>query len=221
MSDPAMIEETGAGTARHWLGLLGAALGTILTFGAITGFVMASMENGDASLDAKHAAILAAMLAVLGVLLAVCWRLGRRLLGAGARVPTRERRSRNILLLSGAMGAVAGIILSAVAIGNAGIDDPFAMFSSGPIPPLLAIAMVLFLVTVLPFLSWQWQRTIDEHERDAYRAGAVSAAYLFLILAPAWWLLWRGGLVPEPNGVILYLAFNFTFLAVWFWKKYS
>ena len=32
--------------------------------------------------------------------------------------------------------------------------------------------------------------------------------------------LWRGGLLPEPNGTLIFCLFAIIWTAVWFWKKY-
>ena len=211
--------DAGGGTVWQWLGLCAAGLGTVTMVGVIAGFSSKSLEHGWSDFSLRDGAILALIVAITAGLGRLSWRLGRKLLGTDAHIPRRERRSRNILLFSCAIGMVIGIILAGSDMMSAS-DDPLSVLSDGPISPLLAIGMTLFLVLVLPVLSWQWQKAIDEHEREAYQVGAVAAAYMFLILAPAWWLLWRGGLVPEPNGIILYFAFNFTFVIVWFWKKY-
>lgn len=211
--------DAGGGTVWQWLGLCAAGLGTVTMTGVIAGFSAKSFEHGWSDFGLRDAAILALIVAITLGLGWLTWRLGRKLLGPDAHIPRRERRSRNILLVSVAIGMVIGIILAGSDMMSAS-DDPLSVLSDSPIPPALAIGLTLFLVLVLPVLSWQWQKTVDEHERQAYQAGAVAAAYMFLILAPCWWLLWRGGLVPEPNGIILYFAFDITFLIVWFWKKY-
>jgi hypothetical protein len=73
----------------------------------------------------------------------------------------------------------------------------------------------------MPLMSWYWHaRVIDELEADAYRSGAMLAMYAFWIVAPVWWLLWRGGMLPAPDGVALYLMTTFVALIIWFWKKY-
>jgi uncharacterized membrane protein YozB (DUF420 family) len=211
--------EPGGGTIWRWLGLFAAGLATVTMFGMIAGFSAASLEQGWSRFTLLDGAILSVIVAVTAGLGWLTWRLGRKLFGQNGHVPRRERRSRNFLLASGAIGVVIGILLAGTDFMTGG-GDPFAVLSSRPLPPTFAIAMAVFLIVFLPALSWQWQKAIDEHERQAYFAGAVVAAYVYMIIAPAWWFLWRGGLVPAPDGIILYFAFNLTFLIVWFWKKY-
>ncbi|MEQ1726685.1 MAG: hypothetical protein ABL882_12260 [Sphingopyxis sp.] len=135
----------------------------------------------------------------------------------------REARNRNILILCMVLGGViaAALIVGSNMMGEATDAhwDSLGAFS-GPLPPLLAIALAGVWGIVLPIISLLWLRVIDEHERSAYRDGAEAAAFAYLTGAPIWWILWRGGLVPVPDGVVIFVAFNFIYLAVWLWRKY-
>lgn len=208
--------QDGGGTIWRWLGLCASIIGGIMALGMIAGFVPVAAEHG---FSLRDAAILAVMLAVTAGLGVLAHRLGVRLLGRKTQIPSRERHSRNILIGSCLFGLVTGMAIAIFGLAGES-DNAFALFTNSPIRPAFAIAMTAILVLVLPLISWQWHKAIDEHERDAYRAGAVAGSYLFLIGAPAWWLLWRGGLVPQPDGVIFYYAFCLLFSIVWLWKKY-
>lgn len=207
------------GTVWRWLALLAAGLASITMAGVIAGFSTASLEHGWSDFSLRDGAILALLLAVTSGLATLVYRLGRRLLGNKAQVPSRERRSRNILIGSCLFGLVTGMAIAIFGLAGEA-ENSFAFFTNSAISPAVAIGLTFIVVLIIPLISWQWHRAIDEHERDAYRAGAVAAAYLFMIGAPAWWLLWRGGLVPQPDGVIFYYAFCLLFLIVWLWKKY-
>lgn len=210
------IDTGTGGTLWRWLGLIAAIFATIMAVGMVAGFTAASAGHGFSLLDG---AILGALLMLALGLALLVYRLARPLVGNGAQVPTRERRSRNILIGSSLLGGITGMVIAIV--GLSGEDNSaFALLSNGPVHPAVAIGMAFVILFVLPLISWQWHRTIDEHERDAYRSGAVAGAYFFMIGAPVWWLLWRGGLAPRPDGIILYFVFDFVFLAVWLWKKY-
>lgn len=215
-SDP----DSGGVTFWHWLGFFTVCLVCVTMIGVVAGFTSVMVEEGWAEFTVRAGGVLALLLAIIAGVFWLGWRLARKLFGSRAQMPRRERRSLNMLMLSFGIGIVLAVILAGADMMSAS-DDPLSVLSDSPIPPALAIALTLFLVLVLPILGWRWQQSIDEHEREAYQVGAVAAAYMFLILAPAWWLLWRGGLVPEPDGIILYFVFDFTFLIVWFWKKYS
>jgi uncharacterized membrane protein YphA (DoxX/SURF4 family) len=88
-------------------------------------------------------------------------------------------------------------------------------------PPVVALMLVFFWAVIMPIIAWFWhKRAIDEQEASAYRDGGYYAAYAFMIGAPMWWILWRGGFAPEPDGVAIFMLFASLWTAVWFWKKY-
>jgi hypothetical protein len=134
----------------------------------------------------------------------------------------KERLNRNIMIFCGLVGAVIGIAL--VIAGGEVVQD-FGLFSflsgSTRLATPLALALAAVWCIIMPIVAWLWHRdAIDEQEAAAYRDGAYYAAYTYLIVAPTWWVLWRGGLLPEPNGVFIFIIFNSIWLTVWFWKKY-
>jgi len=113
------------------------------------------------------------------------------------------------------------IIVSGISITSGKIIDPFSALLTSPIPLTIVIPLVVFWGVIMPVIAWFWHtRAIDEQEANAYKDGGYYAAYAFLMLTPLWWLLWRGGLLPEPNGVAIYLTFSLVWTIVWFWKKY-
>ncbi|MEQ1510459.1 MAG: hypothetical protein ABL909_08690 [Sphingopyxis sp.] len=135
----------------------------------------------------------------------------------------REARNRTIMALSMVIGGffAAALIAGSQWMGesNNAYWDSLGAFS-GPLPPLLTVALAALWGIVLPIISLFWMRTIDEHERSAYRDGAEVAAFAYMMGAPIWWILWRGGLVAEPDGVFIFFTFNSIYLAVWLWRKY-
>jgi hypothetical protein len=134
----------------------------------------------------------------------------------------RERLNRNILIFCGLIGLILGVgfaIASDHSVDGSGSVDLFT--NEGPLPVGVAIAFAFIWAGIMPIVAWVWHRkAIDEQEAAAYRDGGYYAAYAYLILAPLWWMLWRGGLLPEPNGIAIFLGFNAIWLATWFWKKY-
>jgi hypothetical protein len=90
-----------------------------------------------------------------------------------------------------------------------------------PVSILFSIFFIISWLIVAPILTWVWySRVIDEQESNAYRDGGNYAAHAYLFVVPSWWMLWRAGLVYEPNGIIIFFSFNIIWVAVWFWKKY-
>jgi hypothetical protein len=130
-----------------------------------------------------------------------------------------EKANHRILMICGAVGGVTGL---AMALGvrqmNVGGDHP--SLTTGPIPAWMGIGLALVWGVVIPVLSWRWHRVVDEHEREAYRDGAVAGFYTLSIGGGVWWFLWRGGLLPEVDAFWLYLATLTAAGLVWAWRKY-
>lgn len=186
----------------------------LLTYG--TGYVGAHLEHGG-GFDARFVAFLAgSAVLVAGAL----WLLVRTLKSGGRKEPLthKERRYRNILIACCIVGAIIGVVS---AIIGRGTPDPWALYSNDPLPLTFAIALAALWGIALPLLQLYWhRRLIDEQESDAYKMGALGGMYIYIFGAPVWWLLWRGGLLPEPNGVAIYLIFTMTVCVIWFWRKY-
>lgn len=137
---------------------------------------------------------------------------------------TKEPLSKKELLNGSILlaGFIGGSIAVAMAVfGPAMTNKPLSGIANAPIPAIKAIILAIFWSLILPILAYYWhKRAIDEQEAAAYRDGAYYAAYAFIVAAPSWWVLARGGLMPEPNDLVIYLIFNLIWLSVWFYKKY-
>ncbi|RDV06205.1 hypothetical protein DXH95_01855 [Sphingorhabdus pulchriflava] len=220
MTDLPELDETEAegnvGRSLAWIAA--AALGTIFTAGAIVGVIAAATESGR-TLSGIDIAIVAGLVAIIGALVYTQWNLARRIRIGGGPMTTREKLNRNIMVGCGLVGAVIGAIL--VATDGTIPSDPQTMFSDSPLPLALAVFLAVFWGVIMPIIAWFWHtRAIDEQEANAYRDGGYYAAYAYLMGAPTWWFLWRGGLAPEPNGTLIFCLFAIIWTAVWYWKKY-
>lgn len=136
-----------------------------------------------------------------------------------APLSKKERLNRNLLiaciLLGGVMGGIMGFVESQQE------SDGLSMFSNSPLPTAIALTFAFVWAVIVPGIAWYWHRyAVDEQELHAYREGAYYAFYTYAIGAPVWWVLWRGGLVPEPNGIIIYYVTLSICGVVWLWKKY-
>lgn len=192
--------------------------GALLGAGVITGFIAAHQEHGGGAMSVRDVLILTgAGLFVLGCLYGG-WRAARALRAASAadgRPTPREGRYRMVMILAGLLGGA--ISLALVLQNDALTGNPFY----GPLSPGAAIALALLVGVLLPALSIYWHlRAIDEQEAAAYNKGALFAMYAYWVGAPVWWLLWRGGLVAAPDGVLIYLATAVIATVIWFWAKY-
>lgn len=220
MTDLPQLDETEAegnvGKSLAWIAVAG--LATVFTAGAIVGVIAAATEDGEA-LSAKAIAIIAALVAIIGALIYTQWNLARRIRIGGGPLTSREKLNRNIMVGCGLIGAVMGAAL--VATDGAMPSDPLTMFSDRPLPLAIAAALAVFWGVIMPAVGWFWHtRAIDEQEANAYRDGGYYAAYAYLMGVPTWWFLWRGGVLPEPNGVLIFSAFAIIWTVVWYWKKY-
>jgi hypothetical protein len=130
----------------------------------------------------------------------------------------KERQSRNILIGCLLLGGVLGGAMAMVSPDLG--DDPWAAFGDSAIPVTAAVIFAAIWTIILPAVTYFWTRSVDEQEVHAYKEGAYYAFYFYMIAAPAWWILWRGGLLPEPNGVIIYYVTIIIMSAVWIKKKY-
>lgn len=208
-------EDIGARRLWRWLRLAGLALATIFLFGIAAGFSAAHFERHD-GISTRFVAILGAVaLAIIG-----CgWLLVRELRASTGEEPLLpgERMNRNILFGSGILGGVIAIVLM---LAGGGPAEGGGILSNEPLPSGVALMLVLVIGLVLPAISIYWQRIVDEQEADAYKTGALYGLYVYMIGAPVWWLLWRGGLAPAPNGFLIYFATIFVVGGVWVWKKY-
>ena len=198
-----------------------AGFGALGGAGVITGFIAGHQEHGGGAMSGRDLLILAvAGLFVLGCLYGG-WRAVRSLRAASAAdgPPTpREGRYRLVMVLAGLLGGAIGLILMLQddALGG----TPLSLLN-GPLSPGVAIVLALLVGVLLPALSIYWHvRAIDEQEAAAYNKGALFAMYAYWVGAPVWWLLWRGGLVAAPDGVLIYVATAVIATVIWFWAKY-
>ena len=215
--------ENDASNGRSVLWIMLAGLGIVMTAGAIAGFMAQHNMGGGGALSRSALAVLVACGAIIAGLTYAIWRNARKLKSSLEPATRREKLNRNILIACGLLGVV--IVEGLTAIGNFEMTDPsadsFSIFGSNPMPTGIALLLVFVWAVVMPVVAWFWHtRAIDEQEASAYRDGGYYAAYVYLVLAPTWWLLWRGGFVPEPDGVAIFLIFSAIWSAVWFWKKY-
>jgi hypothetical protein len=210
-------ETSGSNTQRNlWMILCG--IGIVMLLGAITGFLSQHNAQGGGPMDVTGLAVLAAFVTVILLLAFTIWKLFQKVRQSGETVPRREKLYNRIMIGCGLLGGAVGLALAMT--DNLGAEEA-SLFASGPISPILAIILSIAIGVVMPAISIYWHKhVVDEQEDAAYRSGALIAIYAFWFVAPVWWLLWRGGMLPAPNGVAIYLMTTFVALIVWFWKKY-
>ncbi|WP_347093858.1 hypothetical protein [Sphingomonas parapaucimobilis] len=132
-----------------------------------------------------------------------------------------ERANHRLLAISGAVGGIAGLSTALIVLQQpkdaVAPADPW----SSPLPLWFAMLMALIWGVVIPVISWRWHRVVDEHERQAYRDGAVASFYTVGLGVPVWWFLWRGGALPPVQIEWVYGAMLGVGGIVWLWRKYA
>jgi hypothetical protein len=216
MFDPTEGQNTG-GRRTIWIML--AVLGIVMTAGFIAGFVAQHQNDGDGAFTGIATAILAAaILAIIG-LGYWTWQNAKAMKVPGEDLTRRERLNRYILSGCIFLGGIMGLGMAMVE-GDGGAEG-ITIFSNSPLPTSFALAFAFVLLVIVPAITWYWHRyAVDEMEESAYREGTYYAFYAYAIGAPLWWVLWRGGLVPAPDGIVIYYVTIMVCAVVWTWKKY-
>lgn len=211
-------DEMGGNNARRVLWIIVAGFGIIMTAGAIAGFLAEVNAHNEGPLSTAGIVALAVFVGIIGGLAYTIWRNVKSIRISSEPIGRREKLNNWVYVVSGLLGGFIAIIL--LLSGDISAQSP-NIFESSPISPTVAIILALTIGVLLPILTWYWHaKVVDEQEEAAYRTGALLAIYGFWFVAPVWWLLWRGSILPAPNGVALYLMTTFIALIVWFWKKY-
>jgi uncharacterized protein YacL len=194
--------------------IVGTLLVAVFGVGMTAGIIAVNLKRGTAISPTSLALVAAA--ALLAALAAyVAYRTSRAMTAAAGAPTSRERRNRVVLVVCGAIGGIMGMVLSLAG------TTPMGAFSNEPIAPWLAAALAFAIGVLMPVLCVYWHRSVaDEQEAAAYNKGALIGLYVYLLGAPTWWLLWRGGLLPEPNGIIIYMITIGVTGVIWLWAKY-
>jgi hypothetical protein len=192
------------------LGLFGAVFGV----GVAAGLFAAHLDRG-APADLKLVVLLAGAMLFAAASAYLVYRSARAMKKAVGAPTTRERRNYTVLLLCGALGGAIGVALTL------GGGTPLDAFSNSPLPTWLAVLLAVPIAVLLPIICVYWHRhAVDEQESAAYKLGALFGIYTYFIGAPTWWLLWRGGLLPAPNGIAIYMVTLSVTGVIWLWAKY-
>ena len=194
--------------------IAGALLVAVFAVGMTAGIGTVALRRGTMS-SPTTIALLAGAILFAALAAYVAWRTTRAMTAAAGAPTTRERRNRVVLVVCGALGGIIGMVLSLAG------TTPMGAFSNEPIAPWLAAALAFPIGVLLPLLCIYWHRSVaDEQEAAAYNKGALIGLYFYLIGAPTWWLLWRGGLAPAPDGILIYFVTISVTGVIWLWAKY-
>jgi hypothetical protein len=133
---------------------------------------------------------------------------------AGGPLSPATRRTNRLFTWSGIVSVPAAVLLI---YGSR--HTPFGFFSNSPIAEGIAVAAIAFWLVALA-LSWWWYASTDEHDRQAYDFGNLVGSGVFITITPVWWVAARGGLLPPPNAMVLWLVTIIVLQLGWFWRRY-
>lgn len=196
------------------LKLVASALGAIFCAGGAVGAFAAMAEDGVYKpLGIAVTALFAGLAIGLAAVFARQWQRSR-----AEPVGPRTRRSRTMTIISGAVGGIIGLLL---VLGQMQMNPDASAHElmTAPIPGWTAAVLIALLVTVIPWVTWQWHRNVDEHENQAYRDGTVAGIYAYALLSLCWWLAERGGMAPAPDGIVIFFVTFGVWGAVWMWRR--
>lgn len=124
---------------------------------------------------------------------------GSEAVGGEALERARQRRKRAVLGALFAVGAIGGAV-----VGAREADRLFDL--AQPWPPLLCLALAIGFLIAVAAGSFVLSREMDEVERLAKLKATRAGASVYILGYPLWFLLWKGGFVPEPRHVALFAA---------------
>lgn len=203
---------------RPWLLPLKLAAGGFLMLVAIGGSVgatVAAVERGWTGY--RMGVVMGFVIAASAIAAWLLWSVYRR--PERGLEPRNIGTARRLTIASGAIGGLLGGMLAIAGLASGDKSDGLSMFSSAPLPPLLAAAVLAAIAVVIP-ISWVWHRSIDEHESAAYRFGALIGINVYFFLSAGWWIAARGGFVPAPDGVAIFLTTVAAWGLGWAWARY-
>jgi len=131
-----------------------------------------------------------------------------------ARAKQRQKRINGVVGALFCVGLVSGFLVGFFEDENAGL------VAANSIPPWLAIASAIVFVIAVSYGSWKLMQVSDEHERVIHTKTTVVAGNVMLIGYPTWFILWKGGLVPEPDALWLFLAGIISSALAFAWYKF-
>jgi hypothetical protein len=189
---------------------LGARFGRIaiplLCFTAGFGLLMSGIAWGAMQVAKGHVAsadmagsVIAALIG--GVALIATFRKWPTLAQGDPVTPRTRRYGWAMVALIGF--AIAMSLAFARPSGGSLAND---LYSNGPLPTALAVTLALLWLVGIPLLSTITRRNMDEVERGLLQFGESAGFRFFTVAAPAWWLGYRGGVLPQPDVMIMFVG---------------
>jgi len=127
----------------------------------------------------------------------------------------RGRRIRWTLIACGVVGGIASVPLIDTQGGGS------LLFGNGPVPASSALLTAAIWGLLLPVLIVTYRRNADEVTREANNFGFSVGFQAFGFAAPLWWMGWRGGFLPAPDVMILFVATLVVATLANIWKQFA
>ena len=135
--------------------------------------------------------------------------------GEGERREAARRRKRWLIVAALALvGVVPGFYM--------GYQDGAAMAQSRPSvwsPTVAALLAGVYLVAVIGG-GLLMSKVMDEVERQRGYKAVSFAGTVLMVIYPTWFLLWRGGFVPEPVHWMLFVLFWLSLALATLWYRF-
>ena len=213
-----MVDQPEGGRGRRRTIMLGA---TALVAPLAMFFVVGAMKGYSHAAGTPFPRFAATM--TIGVLLAITTAAifalirGRRPpRGEGERVAAV--RSRNFWLMMGAMAALGFVSAAAYLSLTTPKDGGGVHF--GPLPPNAALGLAILSGVAMSAATRWFFAHADELERADNIWGAAIGANALAIVYPPWFLLWKGGWVPQPDPSAPFLLLVTVMMLAYAWRKF-
>jgi len=185
-------------------------MGTAMLAGVFAGYNKAAAEAGDTMLAPWVGPLIAIALGVSAMALYL-----RRHIDQWRQWSPRKRLYWISLFGSFGLGIMIAIMMQS---GQQDVSND--MFSNSALTPTMAVVLSLMWVIGLGVAMILYHRSIDDHERHAYRLGAAAGFYAFVVPCPVWWVLARAGMAPPVEAMSLFLFSLIVNCGVYLWFKF-
>ena len=137
--------------------------------------------------------------------------------GEGERLHAeRRRRFWTLLGVLALIGAISGFI-GGFMVGH---QDASGIALSPSLLTLAAAGVVLVAILVAYF-SWRFFVTVDEVELADNLWGSLIGFYVYAILFPAWYAMYKLGKAPEPDDWLIFGAAMITASVAYGFRKWQ
>lgn len=130
------------------------------------------------------------------------------------RARQRKRRINLVVGMLFGMGLIAGFLVGYFE------DEQAGLVAANSIPPWLALVSALIFVVAVTYGSWKLMKVSDELERTINARSTIMAGNVMLIGYPAWFILWKGGIVTEPDAFWIFVSGMAASVLAYAWYKF-